>query len=371
MRLFKRQIDETLAELDRQLQRSVHIAVIGKVSSGKSSLINALLQRDRDGMAAEVGAVSGVTTELKVIRLDERVVIIDSPGLDDIRSENSEITEAFLRSVDIGVFVVTGSADATQRRLFDDLRRTCDATFVVLNKADEWDRHHPTTRQRVIDQWSNALGVDRVFPTCAFGYDPDVDRSVPLDIRGVDELQDAVEVFLAERGKDLLLARHVQRMARVSQIVSDALRVAASLPVISGSPAAAVVSQVYAISALHFLYTGRTLGKAPALSVLSASARNAPLITLLLWLPPMIPLWLLLGSVARRLRSSLVFSLLAAVQGALAAGEPLDREHIDRRFRVARHLVKRRIASSPPKAWKSPDFWTSALGDLGRRLPAP
>jgi len=371
LKLFQRQIDETLTELDRQLQRTVNIAVIGKVSSGKSSLINALLQRPRDDMAAAVGAVSGVTTELKVIRLDERVVIVDSPGLDDIRSENSEITEAFLRSVDIGVFVVTGSADATQRRLYDDLRHTCDATFVVLNKADEWDRHHPTTRQRVIDQWREALGIERIFPTSVFGYDPDVDPAVPLDIRGVDELREVVEAFLAERGKDLLLARHVQRMAHASRIVADALRVAAALPVLSGSPAASVVSQVYAISALHFLYRGQPLGKASALSILSVTARNAPLISLLLWLPPMIPVWLLLGSLARRLRSTLVFSLLAAVQGCLEAADPLERGHLDRRFRIARHLVQRRIAGSPAKAWRSRDFWTSALNDLGRELPPP
>src|SRR6478672_9822313 len=91
--------------------KTLNIAVIGKVSSGKSSLINALLKRSRKTAIAKVGALSGVTTALKILRLDERVRLIDSPGLDDIRKENSQVTQDFLKHIDIGIFVVTGSAD--------------------------------------------------------------------------------------------------------------------------------------------------------------------------------------------------------------------------------------------------------------------
>ncbi len=105
----------------QDFSKTLNIAIIGKVSSGKSSLINALLKRSRKQAIAEVGAEAGVTTKLKVIRLDERVRLIDSPGLDDVRAENSAITQEFLKHIDVGILVVTGAADASQKRFLDDL----------------------------------------------------------------------------------------------------------------------------------------------------------------------------------------------------------------------------------------------------------
>jgi ribosome biogenesis GTPase A len=98
------------------LSKTLNIVVIGKVSSGKSSLINALLKLSRKQALeiAKVGAVSGVTKDLKIIQLDEKVYLIDSPGLDDVRQENSEVTKNILKHIDIGIFVVTGSSDASQ-----------------------------------------------------------------------------------------------------------------------------------------------------------------------------------------------------------------------------------------------------------------
>lgn len=66
---------------------------------------------------ARVGAEAGVTTKLKILRLDERVRLIDSPGLGDIRADNSKITQDFLKHIDIGILVVTGAVD-TSRKVF-------------------------------------------------------------------------------------------------------------------------------------------------------------------------------------------------------------------------------------------------------------
>lgn len=361
-----RELDASLADLDRQLHQHVNIAVVGQVSSGKSSLINALLGRERDDAVAEVGARSGVTTELKLVRLDEWVLIVDSPGLDDIRAENSKVTREFLDHVDVGIFVITGSADATQRRLYDELRRACAATFVVLNKVDEWDRYNAEALDKVVQQWCEALGVEQIHTTSTWGYDPDLDASAPLDLRGVDELRADLEGALQD--KVLRLARHMRRrLPYAAEIVSGAMTVTARLPVLRASPAASVVAQVRAICALHFLYTGATLGRATALSLLPVVARNAPLTWLALWLPPLMPLWLVLRSVAIRLRASLTFGLLAAVQGALAAGEPLQRATLGPRFRVGRQLARRRLATADPGDWKTPEFWRAILDAMGGR----
>ena len=359
-------LDASLADLERQLHQHVNIAVIGQVSSGKSSLINALLGREREDVVAEVGAESGVTTELKLIRLDEWVMIVDSPGLDDIRAENSRVTRDFLQHVDVGIFVVTGSADATQRRLYEELSRTCEATFVVLNKVDEWDRYSAEAVDKVVDQWREALGVDDIHRTSTWGYDPEVEEDLPLDLRGVDELRAELEATLED--KVLRLARHMRRrLPYAAEIVTSALTITSRLPVLRASPAASVVARVRAICALHFLYTGRTLGRTAALALLPVVARNAPLTWLALWLPPLMPVWLLLRGMAARLRASLTFGLLAAVQGTLAAGEPLQMATLGPRFRIARALARRRLAEIDPADWKETEFWRALLDAMGGR----
>ncbi len=363
-----RELDASLADLERQLHQHVNIAVVGQVSSGKSSLINAILGRERGDVVAEVGAESGVTTELKLIRLDDWVLIVDSPGLDDIRAENSRITRDFLRSIDVGIFVVTGSADDTQRRLYEELKRACEATFVVLNKIDEWDRYSEAALDKVVDQWGEALGVDEIHLTTTWGYDPELDGDAPLDLRGVDELRADLEAALED--KVLRLARHMRRrLPYAAEIVSGALTITSRLPVLRASPAASVVAQVRAICAMHFLYTGNTLGRAAALAVLPVVARCAPLTWLALWLPPLMPVWLLLRGLAARLRAGLTFGLLAAVQGALAAGEPLEYATLGPRFRLARALARRRLAEAEPRDWNDPEFWRAVLDAMGGREP--
>ena len=360
------ELDASLADLERQLHQHVNIAVVGPVSSGKSSLINALLGTGRADAVAEVGAVSGVTTELKLLPLDDWVLIVDSPGLDDIRADNSRITRDFLEHIDVGIFVATGSADATQRRLYEELKRECEATFVVLNKVDEWDRYSPAAFDKVLDQWREALAVERIYPTATWGYDPDLDEDQPLDLRGVDELRADLEIALKD--KVLRLARHMRRrLPYASEIVCSAMTVTTRLPVLRASPAASVVAQVRAICAMHFLYTGSTLRRASALALLPVVARNAPLTWLLLWFPPLAPLWLVLRSVAARMRASLTFALLAAVQGALAAGEPLQRPLLAPRFRVARHLARQRMVAAERGEWNTPEFWRAALDAMGGR----
>ena len=138
-RSFFDRVEARFVEKAPDLSQSLNIAAIGKVSSGKSSLINALLKLSRKQAleTAKVGAISGITKELTILKLDEKVYLVDSPGLDDVRAENSEVTRKFLQHIDIGIFVVTGSSDASQKKILDDLSQHCDSVAIVLNKIDE------------------------------------------------------------------------------------------------------------------------------------------------------------------------------------------------------------------------------------------
>lgn len=67
----------------KQLKRSVSVGVIGYPNVGKSSVINALMARMNKGSsnACPTGAEAGVTTNLREVKLDSKLKLIDSPGI--------------------------------------------------------------------------------------------------------------------------------------------------------------------------------------------------------------------------------------------------------------------------------------------------
>lgn len=66
----------------KSLKRSISVGVIGYPNTGKSSIINALTSRmGRSAGACPVGAEAGVTTSLREVKLDNKLKLLDSPGI--------------------------------------------------------------------------------------------------------------------------------------------------------------------------------------------------------------------------------------------------------------------------------------------------
>lgn len=67
----------------KQLKRSVTVGVIGYPNVGKSSVINSLTSRlsRTQSSACPVGAEAGVTTSLREVKVDNKLKVLDSPGI--------------------------------------------------------------------------------------------------------------------------------------------------------------------------------------------------------------------------------------------------------------------------------------------------
>ncbi|RON64090.1 hypothetical protein BK669_08790 [Pseudomonas fluorescens] len=323
--LFSKVYEERKPNFDEH----VNVAVVGKVSAGKSSLLNAVLGCTRKDPLAKVGASSGVTTKVTAYKLDEQVLIIDCPGLDDVREENSEETVEFLKNIDLGLFVVTGSADASQAANFEDLKKSSSKVFVVLNKIDEWDDLQESAYEDVKEQWCKILGVDKVFGTCTKGFDPKMRESAPMDIRGVDELRREIFVFLNTEGKALLLARHLRNKESYAVgIIGAAIVAVAGEAFIPGSAAYITATQVVAITSLNYLYKGEVLNKTSALALLPTFAGETLGMSAFLIAKSFLPPTLILDAAAAAIAVVITFAMLAAVKWMLENDHSLDEKDL-------------------------------------------
>jgi small GTP-binding protein len=348
------------------LKKKLVIAFVGKVSSGKSSLINAFLRRDRSTVVATVGARSGVTTEIKRFDLDDNVSIIDTPGLSDLKASNSRVTYDALHTIDVGIFVVTGSADQDQKRDFDDLRKRCARTFVVLNKVDAWDDLEEKAVHEVISQWCKELGTERVYPTCAKGYDPSTRADRPMDIRGVDELREDVERFVEAEGKALLLIRVMgEKRSYAAKIIGGAVATTAAEAFLPGAAAIITATQVGVITSLYYVYTGRIISKSSAIALLPTFAAEAVGSTLFLWAKSFLPPTGIVDAAAAAVAATVTGAMLLTVNALLASGSELDEKaRIRAKYAELHGSLKDSISNARLEDLRTGAFWQKLIRDL-------
>ncbi|MCS6959000.1 MAG: GTPase domain-containing protein [Pseudanabaenaceae cyanobacterium SKYGB_i_bin29] len=231
----------------------LHLLVMGKVSTGKSSLLNALLGKARKNSPFKVRAESGVTQTLERWQLNPYLCLIDTPGLDYLHNSDWQ-----LPPIDVGIFVVAGSADGRQRQHLDRLRELCPRVVVVLNKIDQYDKWQPFVLDRVMEQWRQALGIERIFPTCTFGFDPELDLSVQLDLRGIEDLKAELEKLLGSRWQERQKRKQVSLSTLVGIVTPTIRSIAESGSTSRRSPFIPGLLAI-ALGELHQLYYGRSL----------------------------------------------------------------------------------------------------------------
>lgn len=316
-----------LDDLEKNLDQTVTIAIVGNVSAGKSSLLNALFHKSKHDLLAPVGAISGVTTKVKRFPLGKHVEIIDSPGLGDIIDENSAETRNALLNIDVGILVVSDSADVSQKQHFDLLKTHCKKVFVVLNKIDIYDRQKSSI-QKVVQQWRDALGLseaEEIFQTCTFGYDPDTDDETDLDIRGVNELRASIFAFLKKHGKDLILARKMEKNSTISKrIIYGALVAVGIEAFIPGSAIYITGTQAAAIMSIHYVYTGEVLSKKSAVAIIPLFASQSIGANAFIFAKSFLPPTGILDIAAAGVAIIVTLAMLSAVNWVYENGYNLD-----------------------------------------------
>ena len=125
------------AMLDKLEHGHLHIAVFGRVSTGKSSLLNALIGEQRFAVSPLHGETRTSTMEEWAEVEAAGVYLIDTPGLDEA---GGELREAMAREVahrsDLVIFVIDGDITESERSALRTLLAEGRPVVVALNKKD-------------------------------------------------------------------------------------------------------------------------------------------------------------------------------------------------------------------------------------------
>ena len=136
---LRTEIEASLAELEAKHEsEQLEIVAFGSISSGKSSLLNALAGRE----AFRTHVVGGTTVTRSEIPWPggDRVVLIDTPGLAEVRGEARAATAAAAaKNADLILFVVDGPLKDFEHDLLTVLTDMEKRVVVCLNKADWYD----------------------------------------------------------------------------------------------------------------------------------------------------------------------------------------------------------------------------------------
>ncbi len=202
------------AMLDKLEHGHIHIAVLGRVSVGKSSVLNALIGERR----FSTSALHGETKKNEMAHWDEQesgsLFLIDTPGINEIDGDARErMAHEVSQRSDLVLFVIDGDMTDSEYTALQGLAREHRPLLLVLNKCDRYTaaqreqlRASLLARLGEVIQPGNLVEVSadpapRIYiEVDAEGRETGTERASPPDVTA---LKDRIWEILEAEGKTL------------------------------------------------------------------------------------------------------------------------------------------------------------------------
>jgi small GTP-binding protein len=181
---MRAQIAAAVDELEaKRTSQRLEIVAFGTISSGKSSLLNALAGR-QVFRTEVVGGTTATRSEIPWPAGDQ-VVLVDTPGLAEVHGESRAAeSAAAAKNADLVLFVVDGPLKAYERELLEALAAMEKRIVVCLNKEDWYEAaERDELLQQITEQAAPDVAPDDVVAV----------RSRPVTRRQVHVLPDGSE----------------------------------------------------------------------------------------------------------------------------------------------------------------------------------
>ena len=169
--------------LDKLQHGHLHIAVFGRVSTGKSSLLNALIGEQKFAVSPLHGETRKTTMEQWSEVEAAGVYLIDTPGLDEAGGEDREaMAKEVAHRSDLVIFVVDGDITDSELQSLRTLLEQGRPVVVALNKSDLYTQQElAALLQSVREKTAGLVDPDDVLAVAA---QPRPQQVVELDDKG-------------------------------------------------------------------------------------------------------------------------------------------------------------------------------------------
>lgn len=136
---LKDDYEQVQSMLDKLEQGHVHIAVFGRVSVGKSSLLNALLGKNVFSTSVLHGETKQAAMNQWTEYSDHGIFLIDTPGINEISGEEREkLAFEVSRRADLLLFVVDSDITEVEFEALKQVSQIHRPIILVVNKADRY-----------------------------------------------------------------------------------------------------------------------------------------------------------------------------------------------------------------------------------------
>ena len=158
---------ERLAEKLRR--EEIHVAVFGRVGTGKSSLLNALIGESLFSASPLHGETSSAHQAHWQAVEHGRVELIDTPGIDELDGETrAQLAERVARRADILLMVCEGDLTRVEFNALETLARRGRPLLLVLNKADRYTQNElQLLLERLWERCADLLPAQHVISAAA------------------------------------------------------------------------------------------------------------------------------------------------------------------------------------------------------------
>ncbi len=147
---------EAEAELEKLRQRrqagTIHIALFGEISSGKSSLIKSLLPESDIEISVTGGTTQKLTEFCWTSPAGDQLILTDMPGLNEIGGEKKILSQQEALRSHLVIYVCDGDLTHSQLEELKKLSELRKPIILVLNKTD---RLSPQELELLKDQLEN------------------------------------------------------------------------------------------------------------------------------------------------------------------------------------------------------------------------
>jgi small GTP-binding protein len=254
---------------ERRAAGEVHIALFGEVSTGKSSLINALLPDCEVAVDPRAGTTRQLTRHGWRSPSGDRITLIDMPGLNEADGHLDELSREEAERVHVVLYLVDGDLTRTQHQELEQVIALGKPVILVLNKMDQYRAEELAVlrarlRERIghgrdVELAAISAGAQReVIQVQADGREFRVTRTIPprldellrallrrlqKDPSQLEALREAAVVRLTARKLDETLATHRRKAA--DELISQYTKKAVVGAMAAVSPGSDLLIQGY------------------------------------------------------------------------------------------------------------------------------